>query len=365
MSARNIEPLLEAEIVAFERVHNLSEGRFRQVLHEVAHALHENPNFPSSGIVLMKSRFKKLSRLVEKVEDLRAAGVPVDIGNYTNHVHDIAGIRYVTLTRRDRRAVLEYIEMTAEAGALEIDNIKVMDGFSQLDFDKPYPERAEIAFNDRGYTSVHCLVRVADWAERVESRSSSPVVEIQIRTILEEAWSEVDHRYRYELTRVGIEPPLSVRTGFTDLSAMLQAVAQLQENLCEQAADAEAREQVDEHNSRAVSEAGLDQPTIAARLYNQVSNLVGGVQLTPGELLQIARFNAEPAGVKLETLLARLSSDWSSFDSLLARHRIAIDRVFDQIEAHALFRYVVVSESIGTAEAERSALQTLREGLAR
>ena len=59
--------------------------------------------------------------------------------------------------------------------------------------------------------------------------------ELQLRTILEEAWSEIDHKYRYMRSRIGVNLPKHVHMGFYNLSAYLQVAALQAENLCHQA----------------------------------------------------------------------------------------------------------------------------------
>jgi hypothetical protein len=56
-----------------------------------------------------------------------------------------------------------------------------------------------------------------------------------LRTILEEAWSEIDHKYRYVRSRIGVNLPEHIHTGFYNLSAHLQAAALQAEYLCRQA----------------------------------------------------------------------------------------------------------------------------------
>jgi hypothetical protein len=53
-----------------------------------------------------------------------------------------------------------------------------------------------------------------------------------LRTILEEAWGEIDHKYRYVRSRNGIALPEYIHTGFYNLSAYLQVAALQAEYLC-------------------------------------------------------------------------------------------------------------------------------------
>jgi putative GTP pyrophosphokinase len=53
-----------------------------------------------------------------------------------------------------------------------------------------------------------------------------------LRTILEEAWGEIDHKYRYVGSRNGVALPEYIHTGFYNLSAYLQVAALQAEYLC-------------------------------------------------------------------------------------------------------------------------------------
>ena len=59
-------------------------------------------------------------------------------------------------------------------------------------------------------------------------------VELQLRTILEEAWGEIDHKFRYVYSRIGDNIPEYIHSGFYNLSVYLQAAAMQAEHLCKE-----------------------------------------------------------------------------------------------------------------------------------
>jgi hypothetical protein len=83
-----------------------------------------------------------------------------------------------------------------------------------------------------GYSSIHYVVSLGT-SLRPPRDLKDLKAEVQLRTILEEAWGEIDHKYRYELTRTGITVPGHVSTGFRDLGLYLQAAARQADHLCE------------------------------------------------------------------------------------------------------------------------------------
>jgi len=58
---------------------------------------------------------------------------------------------------------------------------------------------AERSFREFGYESIHVLVRVPDEvAQQLCPHLERNVIEIQLRTILQEAWAEVEHELVYK-----------------------------------------------------------------------------------------------------------------------------------------------------------------------
>jgi hypothetical protein len=95
--------------------------------------------------------------------------------------------------------------------------------FQERDFDLQYS----------GYSSIHYIVRLGPSVKPPQDLEDA-VAELQVRTILEEAWGEIDHKYRYELKRSGKPIPPFVESGFRDLALYLQAAARHAEHLCEE-----------------------------------------------------------------------------------------------------------------------------------
>ena len=83
-----------------------------------------------------------------------------------------------------------------------------------------------------GYSSVHYVIKLGK-AARPAPTIAGLKAELQLRTLLEEAWGEIDHKYRYQLKRAGKKVPAHVDAGFRDLALYLQAAARHVEHLCE------------------------------------------------------------------------------------------------------------------------------------
>lgn len=69
---------------------------------------------------------------------------------------------------------------------------------------------SEYSSREFGYQSVHYLVRLPEelWAVDVDEWSDPPIAEIQLRTILQDAWAEVEHEILYKAEFTPLDEPL-------------------------------------------------------------------------------------------------------------------------------------------------------------
>lgn len=139
----------------------------------------------------VKSRIKEPDRLVEKIirktKDRRekyGQQFEFNINNYKEEINDLIGIRVIHIFKEQWLDIHEFImntwkviEITANVRAG--DNTKVFD-----DLDIKVCSRAS------GYRSVHYLVEFYPTNQKV-------IAEIQVRTIFEEGYGEIDHLLRY------------------------------------------------------------------------------------------------------------------------------------------------------------------------
>jgi putative GTP pyrophosphokinase len=146
---------------------------------------------PVESVHTVKTRIKSPEHLIEKIIRIKLAdpGVSIDSGNYDQVVTDLVGVRALHLFKDDWTLIHDFILHTWELKEPPAANIHPQD-----------PPMVVEAFRDRrcainkhpwGYRSVHYLIAF----ER--SKDKTLPVEIQVRTLLEEAWSEIDHYVRY------------------------------------------------------------------------------------------------------------------------------------------------------------------------
>lgn len=134
-------------------------------------------------------RTKDPKHLVRKIVRKRAEGVKkydhINVENYRSIVTDLIGVRAIHLFKEDLSKIDNHIRGNWDVR--ETPTIYIREGDPQgVPITQPY----EVKIHSFGYRSAHYLVESRPTKEPV-------IVELQIRTIFEEGWSEIDHSLRY------------------------------------------------------------------------------------------------------------------------------------------------------------------------
>ena len=141
----------------------------------------------------VRKRVKNPEHLLEKI--IRKGKKYVELGinrtNYKRIVTDLIGIRVLHLFKDDWLAIHEEIMHLWEVKETPQVNIRKGDN-DGVDFEKMVEEAGcELIVRKYGYRSVHYLIGTP------LNKNEEIQVEIQVRTVIEEAWSEIDHKIRY------------------------------------------------------------------------------------------------------------------------------------------------------------------------
>jgi len=130
-------------------------------------------------------------KLFRKIDDARLAGVPFGINkdNLLLKINDLGGYRILHLhtsqTERIHGALMEIIER-AQFDLFEPPFANIWDEEARAHFAR-LGVRTEV--NQRLYSSVHYVIK---------GRSKNAVtLEIQVRTLADEIWGEIDHKINY------------------------------------------------------------------------------------------------------------------------------------------------------------------------
>lgn len=145
-----------------------------------------------SGVHSVRWRIKETDHLLEKIIRKRSEGSvkykEIDKSNYFEIVTDLIGLRALHLFKDECFSIdhsLRNLWSPAESPIAYIragDPVDLVERFTEIGL--------EIKNHPAGYRSIHYVVSTQPMNRKVYA-------EIQVRTIFEEGWSEIDHRVRY------------------------------------------------------------------------------------------------------------------------------------------------------------------------
>jgi putative GTP pyrophosphokinase len=140
----------------------------------------------------IKIRVKNPERLVRKIihKKIDKPDREFSVANYREQITDLVGVRALHLSKDQWLPIHQYVEQ--EWGFdLEKPIAYIRRGDSDL-LSKQFKKcGCDVQEDPLGYRSVHYLIPFP-------VRKKTAVAELQVRTLFEEAWSEIDHRLRYE-----------------------------------------------------------------------------------------------------------------------------------------------------------------------
>ncbi len=264
--------------------------------------IQDDPSVPAESLHTITYRIKDELRLIEKIDMLNSRVTSQDEivteQNYQAGIADLLGIRIICLRLSDVGKIEGYLNLLAKEKI-----IRFVKGPEQkntfvlpLDPGNFIPEGEDMRYT--GYSSIHYRMQLG------ENSNGSPDLqelhfELQLRTILEEAWSEIDHKYRYVRSRSGINLPEYIHTGFYNLSAFLQVAALQAEYLCRSAeayslvrqcdgGDNQPVRRGDSPDFTAIAGDAVAEPDSVAAVASDLRDILG-VEVTPRTTMYIQR----------------------------------------------------------------------------
>lgn len=141
------------------------------------------------GVHSVRWRIKDPKHLIEKIVRKSAAGIDkyhsITSENYREIVTDLIGIRAIHLFKEDLKNIDSEVREKWET--YETPTIYIRDGDSEeIAISSDYTIRK----HEFGYRSAHYIIESKPLKQKV-------LAELQVRTIFEEGWSEIDHTLRY------------------------------------------------------------------------------------------------------------------------------------------------------------------------
>jgi ppGpp synthetase/RelA/SpoT-type nucleotidyltranferase len=138
----------------------------------------------------IRYRIKDPEHLIEKIirKKLESPGRIFTIENYKKEIKDILGVRAIHLYKSDWEEIGDFIENTWTL--IEKPTANIREGDSE-EIQNIYRGKGyEINKHKYGYRSIHYIIET-------NPTKTTFISELQVRTIFEEGWSEIDHNIRY------------------------------------------------------------------------------------------------------------------------------------------------------------------------
>lgn len=158
---------------------------------EAEHIVSKLIDVPSVHSV--RRRVKKPSHLIEKIirKGKKYKDRDISVDNYKEIVTDLIGIRVLHLFKDDWQNI--HHEIIDLWNIHETPQVNIRRGdYNMEQFKESIKDlNCEIIVREHGYRSVHYLIDIN------MTKTTTILVEIQVRTVFEEAWSEIDHIMRY------------------------------------------------------------------------------------------------------------------------------------------------------------------------
>ena len=181
---------------------------------------HPDLTYSPSIIHSVKSRMKDFQHLREKIQRRSSTEDPITLENIFNRITDIAGVRVLHLYQAQFSQIDHAIKRNLESKDWtlhEQPKAYTWDPESQNFF---RGRSLSVEVKESLYTSIHYVIK---------PREDSPVsCEIQVRTLFEEIWGEIDHLINYP------EPTNSVtcREQIGVLARLVGAGSRLADSIC-------------------------------------------------------------------------------------------------------------------------------------
>lgn len=146
-----------------------------------------------NGVHSVRWRVKDTEHVLEKIVRKRAEGsgkyADISVENYFTIITDLVGIRALHLFKNEVSDIDFAIRGNQHLPGPDLPVVYARKGDTQSE--ETYPSE-QFAWKEHpaGYRSVHYIIEAQPQKRKVYT-------EVQVRTIFEEGWSEIDHRVRY------------------------------------------------------------------------------------------------------------------------------------------------------------------------
>jgi putative GTP pyrophosphokinase len=185
-----ITPNKEVLRQAFESTFGIRSLIVKDIESRVEQALASLPSSPT-----LKIRLKEFDSYYKKYLRLLKSGIAEP------HITDLMGIR----------VICPFIEDLTRAETLLKEHFDVIET----------EQKGHYTFKEFGYESIHVLIKIPTDIVRTRGQAGCDVIEIQIRTILQDAWAEVEHELVYKAEFNPFDTPMKRKLAAVNASLSL------------------------------------------------------------------------------------------------------------------------------------------------
>jgi ppGpp synthetase/RelA/SpoT-type nucleotidyltranferase len=138
----------------------------------------------------VKDTWHLIDKIIRKKSEQEEKYIDLALDNYSKRITDLVGLRVLHLFKSDLPLIHAQLNENLTVEGRPVINIRKGDDESP-EYNKKADELGmDVKVHPAGYRSVHYIVSSQITRLKV-------LLEIQVRTIYEEAWSEVDHKVNY------------------------------------------------------------------------------------------------------------------------------------------------------------------------
>jgi ppGpp synthetase/RelA/SpoT-type nucleotidyltranferase len=149
-----------------------------------------------AGVHSVRSRLKKPDSLIEKIIrksiEAKKNGQKLNITskNYSDHINDLIGIRILHTFKDDWFGIHNYILGQCQYKTKDKPLVYYRQGDEKNFIDECKRNGCNAKAHPKAYRSIHYIINP-------HPNKKIGYAEIQVRTVFEDGWSEIDHKLRY------------------------------------------------------------------------------------------------------------------------------------------------------------------------
>lgn len=177
------------ELEAIFRDYNSSKSKLEHTASAIVNVLFSKE---AKGVHSVRYRIKASNSVIEKIikKKIKEPNREINISNYKNEITDLIGIRALHVFKNDWYSIHNFILEMFELKEGHLPIIYHREGDEKEFIEMCTNNGCKQEKHEKGYRSVHYIVAT-------QLTKNKHFAEIQVRTIFEEGWSEIDHKIRY------------------------------------------------------------------------------------------------------------------------------------------------------------------------